>query len=299
MSGELIVADYQFEYNEFLFGCDTSFDVEELSGFLGYPNVRSSTVDAFGMHGGVRGRHYVPSRTFTVEMNIKGSEDPLNYSNLRAALALAFQPRSSPDEEIQFVYQVPPNIKRFVNCRPIDLVIPFDIRWANLKYPHVTARFECSDPRHYDLETNTEVATLPSPGGGLDFPLDFPLDFGAGTTSIIQLTNSGDAPAPWIASITGPVTNPRIEAITATEGDVFSLEFSGLTLAVGETLLLNSRDRSVLLGGQSRRAFLAASSKWFTIPPQPNAITIAYTSDDSPPTNSTCTFTWSNATWGY
>ena len=298
MSGELIVTDYQFEFNDFLFGCNTSFDVEELSGFLGYPTVRSSTVDAFGMHGGVRGRHYVPPRQFTVEMNIQGGSDALVYSNLRSELAFAFQPRSHPHDELPFVYQVPPNIRRYINCRPIDVAIPFDIRWANLKYPHIAVRFECSDPRHYNLEQNIEIATLPSPGGGLDFPLDFPLDFGAGTTSSIQLINNGDAPSPWTADITGPVINPRIEAISTTESLVFSLEFSGLSLSVGETLILDSRDRSVLLGGQSRRSFLTSSSKWFSIPPLPDFLTVNYTSDDTSLTTSTCTFTWSDASWG-
>lgn len=299
MAGELIIADFQFQYDELLFGCDTLYDVEELSGFLGYPTVRSSTVDAFGMHGGVRGRHYVPARAFTVEMNVKGNDNDLAYANLRAELARAFKPRSDPHDELPFVYQLPSSIRRYINCRPTDVAMPLDIAFSNHKYPHITVRFECSDPRHYSLETNTEEASLPSSGGGLDFPLDFPLDFGVGTTSAVQLINNGDAPAHWIAEISGPVINPKIEAISAEEAQVSVLQFSGLSLISGETLILSSRDRSALLGGQSRRSFLTATSRWFTIPPWPDLLTINYTSDDPSITTSTATFTWSNATWGY
>jgi hypothetical protein len=298
MAGELIVTDYQFEYNDLLFGCDTQYDVEEISGFLGYPTLRSSTVDNFGMHGGSKGRHYAPARQFTVEMNIQGSENALAYSVLRSQLGIAFQPRSQPHDELPFVYQVPPNIKRFVSCRPTDFIMPMDTRYANIKYPHVTLRFECSDPRHYDLETKTEIATLPSPGGGLDFPLQFPLDFGAGSSSVVQLLNNLDAPAHWVASISGPVSNPRIEAVSDIEDEVFFLEFSGLTLITGETLVLNSRDRSITLSGQSRRSLLIPGSRWFTIPPYPDSLTINYTSADYPITTSTVTFVWSDATWG-
>ena len=299
MAGELVVSDFQFQYGDLLFGCDTLYDIEELSGFLGFPQVRSSTVDAFGMHGGTRGRHYVPARLFTVEMNIQGSDSDVGFAFLRAVLASAFQPRSDPNDEQAFAYQLPSSIRRYINCRPTDVDLPLDIRFSNHKYPHVTVRFECSDPRHYSLETSTEVATLPSPGGGLDFPMNFPLNFGAGTTSTVQLTNNGDAPAHWTASISGPVINPRIEAISTVGNVTFQLEFHGLSLIAGETLELNSRDRSVLLGGQSRRAFLSSDSRWFTIPPYPDSLTINYTSDDSTSTTSTCTFIWSDATWGY
>lgn len=299
MAGELITVDYQFQYDELLFGCDTFYDVEELSGFLGFPSVRSSTVDAFGMHGGTRGRHYVPARTFVVEMNIQGSDSDAGFAVLRSQLASAFKPRSDPNDELEFSYQMPSNIRRFIKCRPIDLEIPLDIGFSNHKYPHVTVRFECSDPRHYDIETSTEIATLPSPGGGLDFPLTFPLNFGVGTTNIIQLVNNGDAPAHWTAEITGPVINPKIEATSAEDNNVLQLKFNNLSISLGETLILNSRDRSITLGGQSRRSFLSSDSRWWTIPEYPDYLTISYTSDDPSPTTSTTTFTWSNATWGY
>jgi hypothetical protein len=298
MTGELITADYQFEYNNFLFGCDTDYDVEELSGFLGYPGVRTSTVEAFGMHGGVRGRHYVPFRNFTLEMNIQGTEGAIFYEELRRELGRAFQPRSEPGNELPFSYQISDTVKRFISCRPIDLNIPFDRRYANLKYPHVSVRFECSDPRHYDIETKTEIATLPFAGGGVDFPLNFPLNFEPGSSSTVQLTNSLDAPAHWLGFIAGPVTNPKIEAISNDTGQVYYLHFSGLALNTGETLELNSRDRSVILGGQSRRTFLLPGSRWFTIPPYPDFLTINYTSSNVPQTTSTTTFIWSDATWG-
>lgn len=314
-AGELITTDYQYEYNGLLIGCDTEYDVEELSGLFGFPSVRSSTEDAFGMHGGVPGRHYATSRQFTVSLNIHGatSDDDV-FSSLKYELTRAFAPRSLPrilpdtplgdtfiGGEIPFVYQHPGigERRRFINCRPIGMDIPANRMYA-LKYPHAEIRLEATDPRHYDYTFNVATAGLPTYGGGIDFPLTFPLNFGVGSSNAAALQNVGNAPAHWFADIAGPVTNPRIEVTSLVDDtDVHHIYFSGLTVNAGEVLELASRTRSVLLNGQSRRSFVVPGSLWFTIPPAPDGLSLKFLSDDSPTTSSTVTFRWNNAYWGH
>lgn len=313
-AGDLITQDYQYEFNGLLLGCDTSYDVEELSGLFGYPSVRSSTENSFGQHGGTPGRHYLPSRSFTVTVNVHGVESDAVYANLKHELTSAFAPRSMPrilpetsiggtnvGGEIPFIYQHPGvgERRRFLNCRPTDLDFPANRMYA-LKYPRVSIRLEATDPRHYEYTDNMATATLPTSGGGLDFPLTFPLNFGVGSSNAATLENSGNADAHWIAEITGPVINPRIEVTSLLDDtDIHFIQFSGLTLNAGEVLQLGSRYRTVLLDGQSRRSFVVPGSLWFTIPPFPDGLSLRYTSADPSATGSTVTFRWNNANWAH
>lgn len=296
-AGDQITTDYQYEYNGILFGADTNYDVLELSQFLGYPQARTSTVGAFGRHGAVRGRHYVPERIFTVEMQVIGSSDDGSFAEEMGLVGHAFRIRSNPRDELPFVYQHPGRPKRVIFCRPINVAIPVN-RTFSLKIPKVTVQFECSDPRHYDLELKEETATLPTTGDGLDFPLDFPLDFGLGSSNSVDIINGGDAPSHWTGTVTGPATNPRIEASSQITDETLFLAFQNLTIVDGEELVLDSRDRSILLNGQNRRSALIPGSIWWSIPEFPDILTIHYTSSDDPITTSTFTTTWSDATWG-
>lgn len=296
-AGDLITTDYQYEYNNILFGVDTPFDIMELGSFIGYPSLRSSTADAFGMHGGVKGRHYVPTRQFNIQMRVLGQAGYASIAELKRLVGIAFSPRSNPDDELQFVYKFPDVPLRYINCRPVDMSIPVDRNYS-LNIPNIAVRFEAADPRHYDLATKTEIASLPTTGGGLDFPIDFPLDFGLGSTNSIVVINGGDAPAHWTAAISGPVQNPRIEATSHLSGQTLHLAFQNMTIVEGETLELNSRDRSITLNGQPRRNALIPGSQWWAIPSFPDEMTIHYTSADDPITASTFSITWSDATWG-
>ena len=56
-AGDLVTADYMFEYNGLVIGAGTDYDLEGISGLNGF-SARSSSVERFGRHGGSGGRHY-------------------------------------------------------------------------------------------------------------------------------------------------------------------------------------------------------------------------------------------------
>ena len=74
-----------------------------------------------------------------------------------------------------------------------------------------------------------------------------------------------------MVTFTGPVVSPTIEHT----GQSRRLEFTG-TLAAGETLVVDSLARTVLLNGTSSRySWLTSLSQWFTL--EPGANNLRYT----------------------
>lgn len=288
--GDLVASDYQYEFNGLLIGSGTPYDIVSVNNFFGYPQVRRSLDDKLGAHGGVPGRQYVPTRDFTIEFHIQAISDS-DFADRRRAVTLAFAPRSNPADQVRLVYQHPGTLKRFVFCRPTAISLVADRMYA-LKYPNVAVRFEATDPRHYTLASTQSTATPPEIEGGLTFPLTFPLTFGAGSTGDVVVTNTGTAPAHWNGVLRGPCTNPIITDVTRG----FELRMQPFTLLSGQELRFDTRNRTVLLGSQTQRTFLTATSRFFTLPAG-EPITIRYTATTFEP-GSRFTMNHRNAFWG-
>jgi hypothetical protein len=288
--GDLVTSDYRFEYNGLVIGANTPYDITEISGLFGYPQVRRSLDDRLGAHGGVPGRHYVQTRDFSIHCGILASSD-VEFEQLRRDMFRAYAPRSSPRDQLRFVFRMPGAQNTFIMARPTAIDLTADRRYA-LNYPEVAVRFEATDPRHYSLAAATSTATPPQVEGGLTFPLTFPLTFGAGSTGDIVVLNTGTAPAHWTGVVRGPCTNPVVTDVTRG----FELRMQPFTLLAGQQLRFDTRERSVLLGTQTQRNFLTATSKFFTLPPgQP--ITIRYTATTLGE-GSRFIMTHRNASWG-
>lgn len=124
---------------------------------------------------------------------------------------------------------------------------------------------------------------------GYDTSTDNLREYGvAGTPNFVSLVNEGNYDSPPVITITGPVSNPRVELVDwdDKEDDDPTEEMSFLiTLQQGEYLEVNVKDKTVLLNGAvSRRGTMTFQSDWFTIRPGIN--TFRYTALTNP-TNST------------
>jgi hypothetical protein len=288
--GDLITQDFQYEYKGLLLGAYTPFEAQEITGLDSLPNVRSGSVDRFGQHGGVGGRHYQDTRIIHATWDIYDGLGDAEFALRRDELQEAFAVIEDPTAFAPFVYQHPGRTKMRVYCRPVDRVTPTD-RMFSLRYGKVDVRFEATDPWIY---SNTEKSLNASVGvttGGLHFPLDFPLAFGSGSSGgSAPAVNLGTAPAPWTATVTGSTPNPKIYHL---ESGKF-LEMTGLTVVPGDTLEFNSKERSILLNGTaSRRGLLTAASTWFSL--QPGSNTIQFSS--SGVTTGSLTFRWRDTYW--
>jgi tail protein len=290
--GDLIEDYYQYEYNGLLLGAGTLYQAIRVSGLIGYPALRSGTVDRFGNHGGSGGRHYMPHREFVLNFDYAVETDE-EFAAARSELMTAFRPRVMPDDELPFVFWHPgaPD-KMYIKARPVDFNAEVNRRFA-LKYPEHAVRFEATDPLHYGITEYSTSLGLQIDLTGLDLPMVFPLNFGPSSSDTVTLTNNGTAPATWKCNITGLVAGPRLEKVDT--GEV--LNFPNLTVQLGEYLLIDEFNRQVLLNGvSSRRGDMTSASKWFKLDPG-ETTTIRYANNGAA-SSSTATFYWHYAYWG-
>lgn len=124
-------------------------------------------------------------------------------------------------------------------------------------------RFFCPDPRKYSAALHTTSTGLGTATGGLVFPATFPATFGSGSGGgQVQVTNAGNTDTPPLVTIPGPVDNPIIEHVELGR----SLQLS-ISLASGDTLVLDADVKSVVLNGTASRESALTLPQWFLLPP--------------------------------
>ncbi|MGI5232856.1 phage distal tail protein [Actinoallomurus sp. CA-142502] len=139
---------------------------------------------------------------------------------------------------------------------------------AESKFEHQTSRvaawqiqLAAPDPRRYATTASSASCGLATVSGGLAFPLAFPLDFGSAGGGAMTLTNTGTTSTWPTWTITGPAPNPVI--INTDTGERLAL--AGLTVEAGQTLVLDTDARTVLLAGVASRRGALATADWFPL----------------------------------
>ena len=122
--------------------------------------------------------------------------------------------------------------------------------------------FHSVDPRWYSTTLDSTSVGVTTASGGLTFNAAAPLVFGAvGDSGSFDCQNLGNYPTYPTFTITGPITNPSIENQQRSK----TLSFTG-SLASGETLVIDTQARTVLLNGTaSRYSWLDDPTKWFSL----------------------------------
>lgn len=102
-----------------------------------------------------------------------------------------------------------------------------------------------------------------------------PFSLGASSGGGLSVTNQGNRAAPWTARLDGPLTYPEITHTQTGKRLYLSFDANGgVDLAAGQTLILDSKTRSVLLGGTAdQRSKLTIDSEWWDLPPGQNDFT--------------------------
>lgn len=150
-------------------------------------------------------------------------------------------------------------------------------------------QFACfaEDPRMYSAEEySLTINMVQSPTTGFSFSFGFSFDFGTVTGGLgTNAYNYGNRPAPVVFTIFGPTTNPRIYNDDTGDEMIFDI-----TLSSDQTLVVDTRYRTVRLDGVNRRSALTAPS-WFHLQPGDNHL--KYFADSA--TSSTVTATYRSA----
>jgi tail protein len=133
-----------------------------------------------------------------------------------------------------------------------------------------SAAFVALDPTIYHGPSDATglrsgATNLPSEVGGLTFSAQFPVIFSAVVTAgRILAENTGTAPTGLTLTLTtgGPLTQPRVTLLAGTVSQ--TLQYNDV-LQPGQTLVIDTKARTVYLDGTSRRGKLVGD--WFLLPP--------------------------------
>lgn len=258
MVGELITDDFQYEWaGTLLMGSGATFEVETISGLDDLPDVESSDSPWDAAYGSDPGRDLARDRTITASGDFMAEDDATmaaDLAELRASLTVGLVST--------FAWRHPGEDARFVYARCRRRSIPVDVRRA-LGSPTWTAQWVAVDPLVYSATEQSGSTGRVEAGSGFTSPFTPPFTLGASVSGSVRIDNDGSVAGPWTARLDGPLTNPVIS--NGTERLAFTAN-GGLDLAAGEFVLLDSRDRSVLLAGTAdRRLVLSVDSRWWNL----------------------------------
>jgi len=130
--------------------------------------------------------------------------------------------------------------------------MPVDYTFPSVGATSCSMLLVCADPRRYATTEKTARAMQPTSDGGLAYPLAYPLFYGTATSGGATVTNDGSVATPLVIAFQGPLTDPSL----VVSGDVtWRLGFN-LTLADGESLVVDTSAGTVLLNGNADRLYL-------------------------------------------
>ena len=158
---------------------------------------------------------------------------------------------------------------------------------SRLGYTPIETAFQCSTPFLYDDQELTISATLlASSRGGLTAPLRGTLkSVKAGQRDAPITEVGGDAPAPFMATIKGPIANPVLRG----EGWVIEVNTS---LAFDQSLTIDTRKMTAMRSdGASLAGKLSMNTRLALCQLKPGPTNIQFGGTD-PSGRATCTVTW-------
>lgn len=183
---------------------------------------------------------------------------------------------------------------RLIFGRPKKFIYsPTDPLFGSRGFIPADASFQAADPWLYDDALQSMTATLlPSSTGGLQAPLVGSLTSTGGTRTGVIPQVGGDTPAPFTATISGPVANPVIS------GDGWLIEVR-TTLAYDQSLVIDTRKHTVTRNdGASLSGSLTRSSRLTKARLKPGAAAVQFGGVDRTGTAS-CRVDWRSTYYGF
>lgn len=272
MAGELITRDWQIDWNGFLLGPGTAYDLVRLDGWIDSPGLTNGAAPKSTRPGSWAGSMRGQARTVTATLEIAAGEAGMGHAirALRAATPI-----------VRGATQAPLAIRcdgetLVAGAKFAGRIIPVDQPYSMGYAPEATVQWYCADPRLYELNEQSVTIGAPTGGsGGLTYPLTYPLVYGVeATPSNATCTNTGNEPTNPIVEFTGPILTPRLINSTLTR----ALEFN-IDLPPGQTLIVDTDRGTVLLNGTTDRLHTRSNFgvpvEHFELDPGDNNLTLA------------------------
>lgn len=149
------LSDYQFQYKTLVFGASTIYDVKEVRGELWGLTVKDGDRDFTRFHGQIPGEMFIASRTFEVDVEVRGDPLDTNYWDDVEEFLETFLARPLlHDTDDKFIFKTPEYEERFLRCRTIRR--QFDRSWrTEFGLAPITVQMKAADPRIYSTTFHT------------------------------------------------------------------------------------------------------------------------------------------------
>lgn len=238
---------------------------------VGSPTVRDVVDDRPGDDGTIDATAHHGARTVTITATVTDTATDTTATVL-ARLATWCHPARR-----FWVWLEVDGVIRQIYCRPDKVAAPLAARLRSVQLQLVA-------PTGLLEATSLSSVWLPPVGSaaaGRTYPLTPPRSYpAAGPSGPMTVVSAGSAPAPWVAKIYGPCTDPVLHS-----GDD-QVSTTGLTVAAGDYLEVDSQERTVRLNGEagaSRYGFLDFPNvTWWRIQPGLNTLRLTAATASAP-----------------
>jgi len=254
-AGDLITKNGQYEFNGLLMN-DGAFPVgimvEKVTGLYELPPFKSTgDSESPDTHGGKTGRDLLSKRIIVMDLAVYSDTDAEMNAKLRA-IAGVFQPQ---DALLPFVYQKAGLGKLRLEARPRRLG-GFDSNYDQaMGLSKGSVMLVADDPRIYDfLETAVNIVIPANQLGPI-----------SGNVNMIGNFKGGAYP---VLTITGPVTNPRIQNM----GDGGKTIRIDIVVPAGQALVIDTQKRTILLNGVDEYDTKRSDNEWWVLRPGVNEV---------------------------
>lgn len=254
--------NYQFAWNNFLFGNGTPHTLVSLDGLEGLPAIRNQDDDQGYADGMFSGNDFLGGRTITFTLMTlasapggDGNTAQQNYNLLKGALL----PQASGTTPLQFKLSGAAGVQR-IGARVRTSLASVD---SDFTYGFIKSQFTffCPDPKFYDDASSTSTLTIGNTAGR-GYNRVYPLIYGGGTAAAYTaINNSGWATSYPVITLNGPIINPTIGNYTTSQ----AITING-TYTANDVIVIDLASRLVTLNGLSARNLVAGTSKWFNAP---------------------------------
>lgn len=264
--------------------------VEVEDGWSSSPPVRPTLEDKTAADGAWGGPGFYGARVVNLAGRARAA-DRLGMVAAKDRLKAAIGPRTPTTLTVAEAH-----VTRYATVRLSDQI---DIKDQTDQIFAWSVTVVAADPRRYGTETITETATLPvGLVDGRTYAKTYDFTYGVTAPTYVGsvwIFNEGDFDqTPALISFSGPVISPRVEHIQSGR----FLQFD-LSVEFGNTLIVDLRNQTVLLNGDSNRAYtISAGSAWFFLRPGVNELLYRGTAGSAPPgetANPTMTVTTASA----
>ena len=259
-----VLADYQVEFNGFLLGPGTAYDIPPVWNFLDMAALKTMDQSRVWADGSWSGPDFADVLLPSMAVEVKGATAAL-FASAVQALQGAFAPNYVA---VPLWVKLPGMPAMGIPAKTNKRTIPIDLTW-NGNFSQAAVQWRCPDPSWQSVPRSIVLSASGSAVSGLVFPMFNVVagvyavpgvaDFGSTVTSSASglLTNSGNTPAWPVVVISGPTTVP---ATVTVDGNAVTYSQA---IPAGQTVTIDYKTGYATLTGGVDRTY-ALTSRLFS-----------------------------------